>query len=47
MLLGKVLAELTADAISGGSVLGLQTFGNTLVIPDNNNKRLLFYDIKF
>ena len=47
MFLGKVLAELTDDAIAGRCVFGLQTIDNTLVIPEYNNERLLFYDIKF
>ena len=47
MFLGKVLAELTDDAIAGLFVFGLHTIGNTLVIPKYCSRQLLFYEINF
>ena len=47
MFLGKVLAELTNNAIAGDHVLGLHTIGNTLVISKYLWEQLLFYEINF
>ena len=40
---GNLISEVCDDAIAGSSILGLETFGNTLVVP--NCKQLLFYKI--
>ena len=40
---GNLISEVCDDAIAGSSVLGLETFGSTLVVP--NCKQLLFYKI--